>query len=96
MADVLDQARAWLADDPDPRMREQLAVSLAAAEGGDGEALAELADAFAGPLLVIPRLGTALVDGQPVRPGECALATSLAQVSVAEIGQVLLAGVPRA
>lgn len=57
---------------------------------------AALADAFAGPLLVIPRLGTALVDGQPVRPGECALATSLAQVSVAEIGQVLLAGVPRA
>ncbi|MFD2082146.1 phosphomannomutase [Actinopolymorpha cephalotaxi] len=62
--DLLEQARAWLAEDPDPQTRAELSELIAAADAGDGardgagdgddgsrfSALAELADRFAGPL----------------------------------------------
>jgi phosphomannomutase len=60
----LDLAREWIAADPDARMREALAATLAAAETGSPEALAELADAFSGPL----EFGTAGLRGR-VGPG---------------------------
>jgi mannose-6-phosphate isomerase len=46
---------------------------------------------YAGPVLVLPRLGTAHIAGQPVLPGECALAPELALLELAERGQALVA-----
>ena len=43
-------AKAWLAQDPDSGTRAELTDLLAAAGAGDAAALAELTDAFAGPL----------------------------------------------
>lgn len=60
----LDLARAWLADDPDERMRAALAATIEAAEAGDAAALAELDDAFNGTL----EFGTAGLRGK-VGPG---------------------------
>jgi len=60
--DLLAQARAWLADDPDPRTRAELSalLDLAAADSPAGEqARAELADRFSGPL----EFGTAGLRG---------------------------------
>jgi phosphomannomutase len=62
--DVHASARAWLADDPDERMRSQLEALLARADAGDAEAEHELADAFAGTLA----FGTAGLRGK-VGPG---------------------------
>jgi len=59
-----DLARAWIAADPDERMRDLLAVTLAEAEAGSIEAQAELDDAFAGTL----EFGTAGLRGR-VGPG---------------------------
>ncbi len=63
--DLLDQARAWLADDPDETTRQELADLIERAEqaeqaepGGPGDR-AELADRFAGPL----QFGTAGLRG---------------------------------
>ncbi len=54
---LLDRARAWGADDPDPETRAQLESEIAAAEaGGD---VTELADRFAGTL----EFGTAGLRG---------------------------------
>jgi len=50
MTDVLDEARAWLADDPDPDTRAELATLIERAEANDAEALADLGDRFAGRL----------------------------------------------
>ncbi|MDO8309970.1 MAG: phospho-sugar mutase [Actinomycetota bacterium] len=60
MTDVLDQARAWAASDPDPQTREELLGLIGAAESGDGPAAAEVADAFAGTL----QFGTAGLRGR--------------------------------
>ena len=51
---TIDDARAWLADDPDARMCAELLASIAAAESGDAAAAAELDDAFAGTLQQLP------------------------------------------
>lgn len=66
---LLDRARQWLAEDPDPATREELAAVLAAAEGAASDdsadaaasaaALADLADRFAGTL----EFGTAGLRG---------------------------------
>ncbi|MEV4559387.1 phospho-sugar mutase [Kitasatospora sp. NPDC049285] len=63
--DLLDRARAWLAEDPDPDTREELAALLATAEGPEAEseeriAWSELADRFAGRL----QFGTAGLRGE--------------------------------
>ena len=57
--DVLDAARRWLADDPDPVTREELAAVLSAAEAGDGPATVDLTDRFAARL----EFGTAGLRG---------------------------------
>ncbi len=64
MADLLAQARAWAATDPDPDSRAELASTIAAAESGDGAAHAEIADAFSGVL----EFGTAGLRGR-IGPG---------------------------
>lgn len=42
----LDEARAWLAQDPDPTTRDALAATIEAAQAGSRDAAAELEDAF--------------------------------------------------
>ncbi|HET7899935.1 MAG TPA: phospho-sugar mutase [Candidatus Nanopelagicales bacterium] len=59
MTDLLDRARAWLDDDPDPDTRVQLDRLLDAAGSGDEGAAAELHDAFDGRL----EFGTAGLRG---------------------------------
>ena len=84
----------------DPAMHAHVpaAGSITLVEGGyfrldriEGPPTRDVRARYVGPLLVIPRLGTALVGGKAVRPGECAFAASIADVIVPEIGQVLLA-----
>lgn len=57
---LLQTARAWLAEDPDPATAAELSALIARAEAGDGEAAAELADAFDGTL----QFGTAGLRGR--------------------------------
>ena len=61
LADLLARADAWLADDPDPATRAELAAAIEAARsGGTGtEAAEDLADRFAGTL----QFGTAGLRG---------------------------------
>ncbi|MDF8263034.1 phospho-sugar mutase [Luteipulveratus flavus] len=56
---VLDEARAWVADDPDPATRAELEALVAAAEEGDDTARADLQDRFSGLL----EFGTAGLRG---------------------------------
>lgn len=56
---LLDQARRWAADDPDPETVTQLTGIIAAVEAGDEAAAADLADRFAGFL----EFGTAGLRG---------------------------------
>ncbi len=56
---LLDQARAWAADDPDPATQAELTAVIAAAESGDPAATTDLADRFAGML----EFGTAGLRG---------------------------------
>ena len=58
--DLLARARAWAADDPDPATRAELGTVIEAAQGGDPEAAADLADRFAGML----EFGTAGLRGR--------------------------------
>ncbi len=62
LADLLDRARAWAAEDPDPATRGRLEDEITAAAGG-GDATV-LADRFAGTL----EFGTAGLRG-PLGPG---------------------------
>lgn len=57
---LLQTARAWLAEDPDPATAAELSALIARAEAGDGKAAAELADAFDGTL----QFGTAGLRGR--------------------------------
>ena len=59
-AHLLDQARAWIADDPDEVTRAELESVVAAAESGDAAALDDLADRFRGLLA----FGTAGLRGE--------------------------------
>jgi phosphomannomutase len=47
---VLGTARAWLAQDPDPETRDELATAIDAAADGDGPAVRALAERFDGRL----------------------------------------------
>ena len=57
---LLDTARAWLAEDPDPATAAELAALIMLAEAGDTDAADELADAFDGTL----QFGTAGLRGR--------------------------------
>jgi phosphomannomutase len=57
---LLDTARAWLAEDPDPATAAELSAVIAEVEAGDADAAAELADAFDGTL----EFGTAGLRGR--------------------------------
>jgi phosphomannomutase len=59
MTEVLDTARAWLAEDPDPDTRAELTELVERAESADGAALADLEDRFSGKL----EFGTAGLRG---------------------------------
>lgn len=63
-AGLLDQVRAWIADDPDPVTAAELAALVETATGDDAgaaaEATTELADRFSGPLT----FGTAGLRGR--------------------------------
>jgi phosphomannomutase len=56
---LLDTARAWLAEDPDPATAAELEALITRAEAGDTDATDELADAFDGTL----QFGTAGLRG---------------------------------
>jgi phosphomannomutase len=58
--DLRNAARAWIDDDPDPVTADELRGVLSAAEGGDEQALADLADRFDGTL----EFGTAGLRGR--------------------------------
>ncbi|RNI22153.1 phospho-sugar mutase [Flexivirga caeni] len=57
--DLLAEARAWLADDPDPATRSELESVVAAAKSGDSAAIDDLRDRFSGLL----EFGTAGLRG---------------------------------
>jgi phosphomannomutase len=59
-AEIIDQARAWAAQDPDDRTRTELLGTIESARAHDPAAEAELADAFAGRL----QFGTAGLRGR--------------------------------
>ncbi|MEU1972540.1 phospho-sugar mutase [Microbacterium sp. NPDC019599] len=60
MSAALEQARAWLAQDPDPATRGELETLIAQVEEGDAAATADLEDRFAGRLA----FGTAGLRGR--------------------------------
>lgn len=57
--DLLTEARAWAADDPDPETRAEVEALVAQTDSGDEAALEELADRFSGML----EFGTAGLRG---------------------------------
>ena len=57
---LLDTARAWLAEDPDPATAAELSALIGRADAGDTDAADELADAFDGTL----QFGTAGLRGR--------------------------------
>ena len=59
MSELLDSARSWAAEDPDPHTRDSLLALTSAADEGDAAALRELEDAFADRL----QFGTAGLRG---------------------------------
>ncbi|MPZ60336.1 MAG: phospho-sugar mutase [Propionibacteriales bacterium] len=56
---LLDRARAWRDEDPDPQTRSELAAVIERTEAGSTHAMNDLADRFAGPL----EFGTAGLRG---------------------------------
>jgi phosphomannomutase len=60
MSSLIDQARAFADEDPDPESRDELRALVARAQAPDAAALAELADRFSAPL----EFGTAGLRGR--------------------------------
>ncbi|MGO4427628.1 phospho-sugar mutase, partial [Streptomyces sp. MCAF7] len=59
-SELISEASAWMAEDPDPETRDELAVLLEAAEAGEPQALDQLAERFSGTL----QFGTAGLRGE--------------------------------
>ena len=57
----------------------------------DGEPDAAIRAAYAGPLLVIPRVGEVRHGGETLRPGECGQAASIADLAFDAAGLCLIA-----
>lgn len=81
---LVDRARAWLADDPDPATRRELDALLDAAGSGDEAATAELAGAFDGRL----QFGTAGLRGR-LGPGPNRMNVAVVARAAAGLGRYL-------
>ena len=57
----------------------------------DGKPDAAIRDAYAGPLLIIPRMGTVKLGSEKLVPGKCGVAGSIAEIEFNPTGQCLLA-----
>jgi phosphomannomutase len=77
--------QAWRAQDPDPQTVAALDALVSAAESGDASALAELADAFAGPLT----FGTAGLRGR-LGPGPARMNRVVVAQAAAGLARYLL------
>ena len=92
---VLQTARAWLAQDPDPATAAELSALISRADAGEADAVAELADAFDGTL----QFGTAGLRGR-LGPGSNRMnrvvvaraAAGLAAYHVANGGKAFVVG----
>lgn len=82
--DTFSAARQWIAHDPDARDRAELGALLSAAEAGDQQATAELADRMAGPLV----FGTAGLRGA-VGAGMARMNTAVVTTATAGLCAVL-------
>jgi phosphomannomutase len=89
VTDLLDLARSWRADDPDPQTRSELDALLAAADAGDQAAQAELGDAFAGRL----EFGTAGLRGR-LGPGSNRMNRAVVSRAAAGLAAYLQANGP--
>jgi mannose-6-phosphate isomerase len=57
----------------------------------EGEPDAAIRESYAGPLLVVPRLGRVGLGSEVLEPGECGVADSIAELTFASAGQCLIA-----
>jgi len=87
---VIDDARAWIAQDPDPVTRSELEALVALAEAGDDAAAADLADRFSGRLA----FGTAGLRGE-LGAGPMRMNRVLVGQAAAGLGAYLLGREPQ-
>ena len=97
----LDQAVAVAIGEPhDPALRRHVPEhgTVELADGRyfqlhrlDGEPDAAIREAYAGPMLVVPRTGTVRLGNETLKPGECGLAGTISKLEFDPAGQCLIA-----